>query len=200
MSESKTIDQEIIKIQKYLEPKYHSPEEKEICTLLQSWYDSQLVPSINSSRQMAQICLEHKIPFSEDKFCDLLNTSPELIDDPKSIYNTVYSWLMRDDSITNEKVFNYHGVVGKHPSIGGTGIQFDVDLKSMTVTDLFDKIKYTLYDKLNIIIDSNRKSYNYRLVNCELIMGPTVVSIVYIDDNASCDGHHIIYKIRETKK
>lgn len=200
MSESKTIDQEIIKIQKYLEPKYHSLEEKEICELLQSWYDSQLVPSLKSSRQMMQTCVEHKIPFNENKFCDLMEASPELFEDLKSIHSIVHSWLMRDDVITNEYVFNYHGIQGKHPAIGGTSIQFDVDLKSMSVVELFDKIKYTLYDKLNIIIDGHRKSYNYRLVNVELIMGSTTVAVVYIDDSASCAGKHIIYRIRETKK
>lgn len=203
MSESKIINQEIDKLQKQLTQappvKEQSKEEKEICELLQSWYDSQLVTSLKSSRQMMQTCTEHKIPFNESKFCDLMETSPELFENPKSIYNIVHSWLMCDDVITNEYVFNYHSIMGKHPAMGGTSIQFDVDLKSMTVVELFDKIKYILYDKLKIIINGHRKSYNYRLVNVELTIGSSLVSIVYIDENASCAGHHIMYRIRETK-
>lgn len=89
-------------------------------------------------------------------------------------------------------------ILGEDPCIGGTGLIFEVDLKTMTLAELFELVENDKVVSVENPHESSRCNYDYCWYKATLVLESGVsIYIRVVDDDASCAGHYMRFTIKE---
>lgn len=176
---------------------YYKPEREKLIGELYEYYEF-LKNDIERSELVRKECQTRGIEFmTYEELNEYVKKNDIDVDNDENV-KWLFSFVMEDNAVHDTRKFYYIGGTEESPASGGISVKFDVDLKTISIVDLFENIlanhKYT---ECYVQKDVRHSKYPYHNLEMWFVCGAYCVLIGMVDDDSTCAGHHVSYTIDE---